>query len=295
MIALFRIIRGVENIEEFFVSLIYNPFHKTTVSTSYSRQEDVDTETFQVENAPPFGEGFGGRASYNRTGSDAQATNAFDGFLQYNARYGTVTGRYQSEGSDQTYQASAAGGIAYVARSVTIGRPVNDSFALVDVGDLENVRVYVNNNEIGRTDSSGRLFVPDLASYYKNQVSIDDHDIPIEYTFPEVKQLISPPGRSGSYVLFETSKYRAIIGKIIIKTRAESHLLKLYEISMDVEGKTLTFQTTGEGEFYVENILAGAYRASFIYKQKPCEFDIIVPETEENLIDLGELICEETD
>jgi outer membrane usher protein FimD/PapC len=295
MIALFRIIRGEEDAEEFFISLIYNPFRKTTVSTSYFRQEDANTETFQVESAPPFGEGFGGRASYERTDSDTQSTNAFNGSLQYNARYGTVIGRYQSQGSDQTYQASAAGGIAYVARTVSIGRPVTDSFALVEVEDLKNVRVYVNNNEIGRTDSSGRLFVPDLASYYKNQVSIDDHDIPIDYTFPDVKQLISPLGRSGSYVLFETSKYRAIFGKIIIKTTTESHLLRLYEIRMEVEGKPLTFQTTGEGEFYVENVYAGEYRASFIYNQKPCEFDIIVPETEENLIDLGELICEQTD
>ena len=295
MIALFRIIQGEEDAEEFFISLIYNPFRQTTVSTSYSRQEDVNTETFQVEKALPFGEGFGARASYDRTDSNAQSTNAFNGSLQYNARYGSVIGRYRTEGSDQTYQASAAGGIAYVARTVSIGRPVTDSFAFVEVGDLENVRVYVNNHEIGRTDSTGRLFVPDLASYYKNQVSIDDHDIPIDYTFPDVKQLISPPGRSGSYISFETSKYRAVFGKILVKTKTESHFLKLYEISMGVEGRPMTFQTTSEGEFYIENVFAGEYRASFIYKQKPCEFDIIVPETEENLIDLGELNCEETD
>jgi outer membrane usher protein len=295
LIALVRMLRGNQDNEEFFVSLIYNPFDKTTVSTSYSRQKDVKTETIQVENALPFGEGIGGRALYNRIDSNGKSTNAFDGLLQYNARYGSVAGRYQTEGGDQTYQASAAGSIAYVSKSVTFGRPVNDSFALVDVDGLKNVRVYVNNNEIGRTDSSGRLFVPDLASYYKNQVSIDDHDISMEYTFPEVKQLISPPGRSGSYVLFETSKYRAIFGKISVKTKNGSQLLKLYEINMDVDGKTVTFQTTGDGEFYVENVSAGIYKAVVIYEQKPCEFDMIVPETEDNLIDLGDLICEETD
>jgi len=294
MIAQARIIKGEDDTKEFLISLVYSPARRTTVSMSYSQEEDTNVETVQVDNAVPIGEGYGGRASYTRTHSETDSTNALDGFLQYNARYGTYMGRYQAIGSNSIYQVSAAGGIAYVARSLSFGRPVTDSFALVEVGDLEDVRVYVNNNEIGRTNSKGRLFVPDMASYYNNQVSIDDHDIPMDYTFLDVRQLVSPPGRSGSYIPFEVSKYRAIFGKIFIKTLGESQLLKLYQISMDVEGIPLTFQTTSDGEFYVENIYAGEYKASFVYKQKTCLFDIIVPETEENLIDVGELVCETT-
>jgi len=294
LIGLVRLIRGGQDSDGYYISLIYNPSPKTSVSTTYSRQADVRTESIQIENAPPLGEGIGGRALYNRTSSEGKSTDAFDGLLQYNAHYGALSGRYQTEGGNQTYQASAAGGIAYVAKTFTFGRPVNDSFALVDVGGLKNVRVYVNNNEIGHTDSAGRIFIPDLASYYQNQISIDDHDIPMDYTFPEVRQVISPPGRSGSYVLFKTSKYRAIFGRISIKTKESKELLKLYEINMDQNGKTMTFQTTGEGEFYVENIYAGTYKASFFYKLKPCEFDIIVPESEESLVDLGDITCEET-
>ena len=295
MVTLMRITYGEDTSHEYFVSFIYSPTRKTTVSMNYARENDASTETVQIQNDPPFGEGFGGRATFQRTDSNEQDSNVFEGFLQYNAPYGTYIGRLRTDGNDPTYQFSAGGGLAYVGHTLSFGRPVTDSFAVVEVGHLKDVRVYVNNNEIGRTNSEGRLFVPDLASYYNNQISINDHDIPIDYTFPDVKQYLSPPGRSGSRIQFEASKYRAVFGKLLVRTATGNQLLKLYEISMEVEGKPLTFQTTGDGEFYVENVYTGSYKATVIFDQKPCTFDLTVPETEESLVDLGDLICETSD
>ena len=60
---------------------------------------------------------------------------------------------------------SAAGGIVYVGGRVGFSRPVTDSFGLVRVDRLEGVRVSLNNQEIGRTDASGEVFLPNLGSY----------------------------------------------------------------------------------------------------------------------------------
>jgi len=295
MIAQVSRIEDSDNINEFSINLIYSPTHDTSVSASYDRKETSNRESIQMQKDTPIGEGFGGRMFYQKTDSDLGPTDTFDAFSQYNARYGIFNGRYRSVDSDQAYELSAAGGLAYVAGTTSFGRPVTDSFALVEVGNLDNVRVYVNNNEIGRTDSSGKIFLPNLASYYDNQISIDDHDIPLDYSFPDTKLFVSPPERSGSHIKFEATKFRAIFGKIFVKSAGVTELLKSRQISMNIEGKEVVFDTTSDGEFYLENVNQGQYQASFIYYKKRCTFDIIVPKTDEGLIDLGDLVCETAD
>ena len=46
-----------------------------------------------------------------------------------------------------------------------------------------------------------------------------------------------------------------------------------------------------EGEFYLENIPSGKHMAELVYKGNKCEFNMIIPESEEMLIDLGEISC----
>ena len=295
MFAVFNRIEDSDKSNAVFINFSYSPTRNTTISASFDRKDDTNIETFQVQKNTPIGEGIGARASYQRTDSDSESINTLDTFLQYNARYGTFTGRYRTADDNQTYQLTAAGGISFLGGTVSAGRPVTDSFALVEVGGLEDVRVYLNNNEIGRTDSSGKVFIPNLSSYYDNQISIENHDIPIDYSFPDVKLFVSPPERSGAHIQFEVSRFRAIFGKIYVKFGGETKPLKSYELSMKLEDEDITIETTSDGEFYLENIDQGQYKASFIYNNSLCLFDIIVPETDEGLIDLGELFCEMAD
>ena len=104
------------------------------------------------------------------------------------------------------------GGLTFVKDSLNFSRPLQDSFALAKVGDLIGVRVYLNNQEIGRTGNSGKVLIPDLGSYYENQISINDKDIPIEYTLAEVMKYVSPPFRSGSYVEVGATKVQDFKG-----------------------------------------------------------------------------------
>lgn len=47
--------------------------------------------------------------------------------------------------------------------------------------------------------------------------------------------------------------------------------------------------TAGKGEFYVENLPAGRHRARVALDGKPCEFDLVIPETTEALVSLDEV------
>jgi outer membrane usher protein FimD/PapC len=61
---------------------------------------------------------------------------------------------------------------------------------------------------------------------------------------------------------------------------------------MEVEGRERTFPTGKGGEFYLENLRAGAYRASFEYKGRECAAELKVPDSEETIVDLGGIACE---
>jgi hypothetical protein len=58
-----------------------------------------------------------------------------------------------------------------------------------------------------------------------------------------------------------------------------------------VEGKELLSPTGKGGELYLENIKPGKYRGEFKYLDKDYSFDIIIPKSEDIIVDLGEIIC----
>ena len=291
-LATFTQTREEEETNEFIIGFHYYPGKNTSFSTRYQTSEDTSSGIVQVQKNPPLGEGFGGSGSFEHSTSEDTSTNKIDTFLQYNGRYGIYTGEYLKNSDDQTSRVSAAGGIAYVRDSIGFSRPITDSFGLVKVDDLKGVRVYNNSQEIGRTDSSGKVFVPNLNSYYDNQISISDRDIPIDYAISEVLKYVSPPLRSGSYIEFSAARFQAITGKISIEVDREAKPVEFYEVKMMVADQEITFPTGKEGEFYLENIKPGSYRTSFIYMEKSCFFDIIIPESIEMIIDLGDLTCE---
>jgi outer membrane usher protein len=286
-----------ESFNDIFVGVTYYPYRSVSASATYRREDEADIEEILVQKNAPVGEGIGFRGSIEREDSPEESSTTVNPFLQYNTKYGILTGEYRGKfpddgGKRESYQLSASGGIAYVGNTFGFSRPITDSFGLVTVGDLAGVRVYQNNQEIGRTNAKGEVFVPNLGSYYENQVSIEDKDIPIDYSISEVMRYVSPPLRSGSVVAFDVKKFQAITGFLKIRVDGEVKPVEFREVKMRVDRQETSFPTGTGGELYLENLRPGTYEASFLYEEKPCAFDIRIPETEEMIIDLGELVCE---
>ncbi len=281
----------------FLVGLTYYPREETVVSSNFERSAGLNSETVQVQKNPPVGQGFGYRASFSNAQTGSGDVTTVNPSFQYNGRYGIYTAEYSrqsaSSGGADLYNLTAAGSIAYIGNTFGFSRPINDSFALAKVANLEGVRVYQNNEEIGRTDASGRVFLPNLGSYYDNQISINDKDIPMNYSIKEVVRYVSPPLRSGSLIAFEASKFQAITGKLNSKMTGQVMPAEFCELGITVNGKEVTSPTGRGGEFYFENIRPGKHHATLSCQEKQCSFDIIIPENDEMIIDLGRLVCEE--
>ena len=285
--------RDLENrINEFNISINYYFNYGITASSSYQRTEGNSSERIQVTKNLPLGEGFGGRAAFEANQAEPRNFNNYDLQLQYNAKYGQYGAEFMSTNRAETYSFSAAGGLTFVKDSLNFSRPIRDSFALAKVGDLKGVRVYLNNQEIGRTGNSGKILIPDLGSYYENQISINDKDIPMEYALSEVMKYVSPLLRSGSYIEFGAMKMQGFTGTLKVKVGQEIKPLEYIEFKLMVEGKELLSPTGKGGEVYLENIKPGKYRGEFRYLDKDYSFDIIIPKSDDIVVDLGEIICE---
>jgi outer membrane usher protein len=285
--------RDLENrINEFNISINYYFNYGITASSGYQRTDGNSTERIQVTKNLPLGEGFGGRAALEANQAEPRNFNNYDLQLQYNAKYGQYGAEFLSTNRAETYSFNAAGSLTFVKDSLNFSRPVQDSFALAKIGDLKGVRVYLNNQEIGRTGRSGKVLIPDLSSYYENQISINDKDIPMEYTLSEVMKYVSPPFRSGSYIEFGATKIQAFIGTLKVRKGPKIKPLEYIEFKLRVEGKELLSPTGKGGEFYLENIKPGKYRGELRYLDKDYSFDIIIPKSDEIIVDLGEIICE---
>jgi outer membrane usher protein FimD/PapC len=317
--------RTTETVNAVYIGLNFSLDHNLRGSMQFSKTGESNTETLQLQKDLPIGEGLGYRAALNRSDSGASTSSSFNPALQYNARHGiynldSTIQNTGAAGTTETYNLSAAGAIVYAGGFFGFSRPINDSFTIVKVGNLPDVTVRNNGQELGTTDSSGTLIAPTLASYGQNQITVDVKNMPPDYSVSTVNQGISPPAWSGSCVSFDVVKVRAMTGTLFIQNADKKSALEFVDILMNVGDRKMTFPTGKGGEFYMENslpeeatavagerqscsaiaerrrsggnvIMPGTYQARVGYEGGNCEFTITFRETDEPITEVGEVVC----
>ena len=293
----FRNVRDGETVNEFALGVNYYPGRDLSLNAGYREADGVRTETVQARKNLPAGEGWGYGASVERMDSTVFSSTVVNPSVQYNARFGSYAAEYRGEridggGESGLVRLSAYGGIAVVGKTIGFSRPITDSFGLVSVGNLEGIRVYQNNQEMGRTDGRGKLFLPSLGSYYENQVSIADKDVPIEYSLREVLKVVSPPLRSGSRIPFEVKRFQAVTGTLGSRRDGEWKPAEYAEVRLRAEGKEIAIPTGKGGEIYVEDLGPGIHVVLAEQEGRHYRCEMMVPSTMDMVVDLGRIACE---
>lgn len=282
----------------FDLGLTFHLGKDVTLSASLQKEDGSDYQTVQVQKSAPVGEGYGYRVAASRSGMPGGDTASVNSYVQYNGRYGTYSAEFRgdcgpgSADSRQSLALNASGSISYVGRTLSFGRPVSDSYGVVKVGDLEGVGVYHNNQLVGRTDRSGRLFIPGLTSYVDNHISIDDMDIPVEYSLKEVGRYVSPPFRSGAFLSFDAVRTRSVTGRMETGPRGKPVPMALGQAAFTLSGKEVSFITGRKGEFYLENIPAGRYAGTVRDARRACSFTLVIPSSDDAITNLGGILAE---
>ena len=253
-------------------------------SLSYQREDGKNKGTLDFRKNLPIGPGYG-------YGIQASANGDFDSIVQYQTSFGRYEANYSRFDGQQGSRLSAAGGLAFIDGSVQLTRPVQDSFALIKVPGLSGVRGYLNNLDVGKTDSNGRLFVPNLLAYYGNQLAISKKDLPFNYNVDITDKIIAAPYRGGALVEFPAARIQRVVGKTMID-RAGKTIVPQYG-QLTIVGQSQSFESPlgNTGEFYFENLKSGRYQAQIETKDENCEFYLDVPSTSNEIIELGLVTC----
>jgi outer membrane usher protein len=250
---------------------------------------DGRTQTLaEVSKTLPVGTGYGYRF---QTAMENGGEHNGSGAIQYQTDFGRYEADFDPYHTSTRPTFSASGGVVYEAGSLKAARPIEDSFALVRVPGVAGVRVYSENNLVGRTDGNGDVLIPNLLPYYGNRLRIDDRDIPLNYDVQDIEKTIAPPYRGGAFVPFTVKQIRNVTGSIRVHVGKSDVVPAFGQLTISGAGQKYESPLGREGEFYFENLPAGTYDASIEYRDGTCSFRMEIPAGSETVVKLGQRTC----
>lgn len=292
---------GNSSRNEFFaiLSLFFDQGRSATLGLR--AQPGQHTATAEYSRLQPIGEGLGYTLQAQRTQAAARGFESRAN-VQYNAPAAILRAdlRHSRSGgaAANDYRATVAGSLASVGGSWALGRPVNEGYGIVQVGQgqgagfsgLAGVGVEVNGQPIGKTDARGQVFVPTLGAYVDNAVTIDTTGLPIDFAVATLRQQVSPSDRGGALIRFDAVRLQAFTGVLQVRRGGELVPLELAQVRLNAPGAG-DFLTGRRGEFYLENMPPGRYAARTRADGEACRFELVIPESTESFVELGTLVC----
>jgi outer membrane usher protein len=270
------------------VALSWSTGASTSAQLSAERREGESLARASAQRALPRGEGIGYRLEALSGPVDAQGAAE----LQYQSRVARIDARVDRRGPVQAASATASGAVVWMAGDVFFTRPVQEGFALVEVADVPGVQVTLENQEVGRTGSNGRLLVPGLLPYYGNRLGFRAADVPLDYDFGAMERVVAPPRRGGALVRFDVQKARSLTGTVAVDLDDRVVTPAYGEIRVAIGGGESTSPISGEGRFYIEKLEPGTHQAIVEHARGVCRLALQVP-AEAGLVDVGVLRCDQ--
>jgi len=259
---------------------------------SYTKEEESFSRNLSVQKATPIGPGFGFRLQAADTREQARAGEwTGDANVQYKARSAAFSAGYFKSSNLGSSEFSMAGALAFIDNDFYLGRPIRDSFSLVKVGDLDNVRVYYSSESLGATHN-GKLLVPNLASYGRNSVSIEPQDVPIDFSLSSIQQYVAPTYRSGAVANFDVARFQGFTGHLYLRDKQRRWPAEYAGLVLTDKAGSVSSTVGQGGEFYFENMRPGKYVGRVTLERKQCDFPLNVAASKEMVVQLGEVTCD---
>lgn len=232
-----------------------------------------------VQRGLPLGEGVG---YYLRGNSDRQ-NSAGVSYGGPHGRYGAEV--YTSE-SFTSVRGNVTGGIAWVGDKAVFTRPIEQSFALVDLGGIAGVRVLQENNEVGRTAEDGRLMLTEVPPYSEIRISVDPLTVPLDVTLPQNVMKVATLPRTGQVVRFAARRERNALLRIVFPDGSPVPPGAV----VAVEGRPALYPVGMDGEAFLPGV---GERETVEVRSNgtTCRLEFRLPATSEAVVEIGPLVC----
>ena len=220
------------------------------------------------------------------TGSRAGAAFA-EGGIFAQTRYAWLAGDLSTSRDRQALRLGARGGLVAMDGSVFATSRLDESFALVEVGQLAGVGVGFQGYVPVVTDSRGRALLPRLQPFVPNNVNLDPNSLPVTADLDSTQQTITPSRRSAVRLRFPVRSGLSALLQIVFDDGEPAPLGALVHRVDDPE----EFMVARHGEAYVSG-LQNSDQVELRWKGMRCRIEVTVPTDQgDDIQKLGPLLC----
>lgn len=203
----------------------------------------------EYQKSAPFGSGVG----YDLSATPGSYTRA-DGTLTWHNSVSTLTADVADTQNGVAARLLSDGSLAYSDGSIFAARDLGSAFGVASVPGYPDVRVYQENQLVGRTDANGRLPLPQLAPYQNNHIRIDPRDLPLSATMTRSTLTLVPAYGTGVMAKFPVHKSD---GAVILLLLPGGRPFPA-GVSITVDGRADAAFSGYDGDVYVEDVHDGS-------------------------------------
>ena len=157
----------------------------------------------------------------------------------------------------------------------------------MEVPAFAGVRVYADNQLVGRTSSNGTMLVPRLVPYVSTALRIEPADLPLDVVLGPIQADAVPYYRSGLYLRFPVKRSSGGTFNVVLddgKPMPAGAIAKL-------GGGRAEFPVALDGEVYMTGLANGANQVSVDWHGHSCAFDVTFAPSNDPLPQLGRFQC----
>lgn len=268
-----------ENSLSFTLSFPLGANGQASASAQRNTEGEWQHQVQAMKNAPYAG-GFG----WGFSADDSKEKNRYiEG--DWRTRYVDASVSAYLSGDQKQYTGTLDGSLIFMDGNIYATRFVNDAFAIVDA-DQKDVPVMFGHQFIGKTNSDGKLLVPDLNSYLENRLAIDPMHLPANAIIDSMEQLVIPRRKGGVHVEFPIRYSQSALVNVVTR---DNQPLPAGAVLMERDSEK-NYTTGWDGEVYLENldvplVLYWADGECFITLQPSTDPNLALPR-------LGPFMCE---
>lgn len=226
---------------------------------------------------------FGWRVLGGRLSDEAHA----EAGLSYRGRYGNLYGEVSGSSSQSALRAGATGGLVLADGHVFATRRVEQSYAVVEVKDIEAVGVGLGSTMLTETDARGLALVPNLGAYVPNQIRLNPQDLPISADIDSIEQIVVPRLRSAVKIDFPIRPGRAALLKVVFDDGEPAPP----GATLRIAGESQEFLVARRGESFVSG-LKPRNQMELTWNNQHCGFEVVLPPPKRNdIARVGAVVC----
>lgn len=227
--------------------------------------------------SPPLGTGFGYHAG-------ASTARNYDVGGRWQARVGELDVQAARNQGVEGQSVFWSGATTLLGGDLRASRSTRNSFAVVDVGGIAGVPVYIDHQLVTHTDQNGRAFLHDLLPYQPNRINIEPVELPLDVEIDTRTYVVVPRYRSGVIARFPVERVRGGVFKLIaVEGRA-------VPVGAQVRFNGKLFPIGYDGLTYVTGYDHGM-SGTAVWREGACDFRVPPPLAGDPLPDMGTIQC----